>query len=113
MNLTTGMYECDNKVHQMWLEERVNKLEERVQELEARLEATSRVLFQLTSYNKHFILAVADHLFYQEFSRDELTDRANELEKRQRDKYSYYFKFAEAVTNELDKMKMEDLADEL
>ncbi len=113
MNLLTGMYESDNHAHQIWLEDRVNKLEERVRDLEARLAAVSRVLFQLTSYNKSFILTVVDHLFYQKLSRDELTDRANALEKQQRDRYSYYWKFEESVTRELEKMKMEDLTDEL
>lgn len=83
----------------------VQKLEQRVEELEARLEAASRVLFRLISYQRNFNNVLLDHLFGKKVSRKAVIERTNAIEGTNRDRADYYDGFAAAVLQEIEKME--------
>lgn len=86
----------------------VQKLEQRVEELEARLEAASRVLFRLISYQRNFNDVLLDHLFGKKVSRKAVIERTNAIEGTHRDRADYYDGFASAVSKELKTMEGEN-----
>ncbi|MDO5297775.1 MAG: hypothetical protein Q4F00_14290 [bacterium] len=80
-------------------------LEQRVQELEIRLEAASRVLFRLISWQRNFNESLLGHLFVKKVGKKAVTDRANDMEALLRDRPDYYMNFAAAVLKEIEKME--------
>ncbi len=83
-------------------DEERGQLEQYMRELEARLEATSRVLFRLVSYNQCFREALLDHLYGKKVSRKELLDRANSMEEHHRSKEQYYDGLKMAIKAEME-----------